>query len=55
MKDYKKYVDKFWRASQLEMVNHQSGKSTLLTWENYQFQKGLNEKDFNKNALKRAR
>ena len=55
MKDYKQYADKFWRATQLEMINHQSGKSTLLTWKNYQFQKGLNENDFNKNALKRAR
>ncbi|WP_210418575.1 outer membrane lipoprotein-sorting protein [Aliikangiella coralliicola] len=52
---YNQYVNKYWRASQLEMVNHQSGKSTLLTWKNYQFQKGLDEKDFNKNALKRAR
>lgn len=53
--DYNKYEEKHWRASKLEMVNHQSGKSTLLTWKNYQFKKGLNEKDFNKNALKRAR
>jgi len=55
MNDYQQYVDKFWRASTLEMVNHQSGKSTVLTWKNYVFQSGLNEKDFNKNALKRAR
>lgn len=53
--DYKKYLDKFWRASELSMINHQSGKSTLLTWSNYQFQQGLKEKDFNQNALKRAR
>ena len=53
--DYGKYVEKYWRASKLEMVNHQSGKSTLLSWNNYQFKKGLQEKDFNKNALKRAR
>jgi len=53
--DYNQYVDKYWRASKLSMVNHQSGKSTLLTWKDYQFQKGLKESDFNKNALKRAR
>ena len=53
--DYKKYADKHWRASQLSMVNHQSGKSTVLTWKDYQFKQGLDEKDFNKNALKRAR
>lgn len=55
MSDYKQYVNKFWRASKLEMINHQSGKSTLLTWKSYQFQQGLDEKDFNQNALKRAR
>ncbi len=55
MSEHKKYLDKFWRASKLEMVNHQSGKSTLLSWENYRFQTDLNEKDFSKNALKRAR
>ncbi len=53
--DYNKYLDKFWRASKLDMINHQSGKSTSLSWDNYQFQKGLDEKDFNKNVLKRAR
>jgi len=53
--DYNKYAEKHWRASQLSMVNHQSGKSTVLTWKDYQFKKGLDEKDFNKNALKRAR
>ncbi|TQV72940.1 outer membrane lipoprotein-sorting protein [Aliikangiella marina] len=53
--DYKKYLDKYWRATKLSMVNHQSGKSTDLTWSDYQFRAGLDEKDFNKNALKRAR
>ncbi len=55
MKHYKKYLDKFWRASTMEMVNHQSGKSTILTWKNYRFNTGLSDQDFNKNALKRAR
>ncbi|WP_444997770.1 outer membrane lipoprotein-sorting protein [Aliikangiella sp. IMCC44359] len=53
--DYKQYVNKYWRASKLEMINHQSGKSTVLTWKNYEFQQGLDESSFNKNALKRAR
>lgn len=55
MSDYKLYVNKYWRANTLEMVNHQSGKSTVLSWKNYKFQQGLNSKEFNKNALKRAR
>ena len=53
--DYNQYLNKFWRATKLDMVNHQSGKSTSLTWSNYQFQQGLDENDFNTNALKRAR
>ena len=53
--DYKKYNDAFWRAAQLHMVNHQTGKSTELQFSNYRFDVGLNDDDFNKNSLKRAR
>jgi outer membrane lipoprotein-sorting protein len=53
--EYQQYLDKFWRPSRMEMTNHQSGKSTTLTFENYQFQTGLKDSDFNKNALKRLR
>ena len=52
---YTRYLDKFWRARAMDMQNHQTGKSTKLTWQNYKFKTGLKEKDFNKNALKRAR
>lgn len=55
MTNFKKYADKHWRASNLSMVNHQSGKSTTLTWKEYKFKQGLDDKNFNKNALKRAR
>jgi len=55
MSDFNQYLKHYWRASKLEMINHQSGKSTILTWKDYQFKTGLKEKDFNKNALKRAR
>ena len=53
--DYKKYLDKFWRANSMEMINHQSGKSTVLQWNNYAFRTGLKDTDFNRNSLKRAR
>ncbi|MCG8670145.1 MAG: outer membrane lipoprotein-sorting protein [Pseudomonadales bacterium] len=53
--DYKKYLDQFWRAHKMVMTNHQVGKSTELLWSDYQFRTGLNDKDFNKNSLKRAR
>ena len=52
---YKKYLDKYWRADGMEMVNHQNGKSTQLRWSNYKFQTGLSDKDFTKSSLKRAR
>lgn len=54
-KDYKKYLDRFWRADEMFMVNHQTGKSTRLLWKNYKFRTGLKDRDFNRNSLKRAR
>lgn len=53
--DYQLYLDKFWRPDSMEMVNHQSGKSTLLLMKNYGFKNGLEARDFNKKALQRAR
>ncbi len=53
--DYKQYLDKYWRAHTMSMVNHQSGKSTLLTTSELSFQKGLDDKDFQKNILKRVK
>ncbi len=54
-KDYRHYLGQYWRAHILEMTNHQTGKFTLLEFDTYQFQVGLSEQDFRKNALKRAR
>lgn len=54
-KDFKQYLEKHWRAGTLEMNNHQSGKSTTLVFENYQFKTGLDDSDFNKNSLKKLR
>lgn len=51
--DYKQYLNKFWRAHTLDMINHQSGKSTTLAFSDYQFQTGLKSSDFSKNSLKR--
>ncbi|MFT7235438.1 MAG: outer membrane lipoprotein-sorting protein [Methylophagaceae bacterium] len=54
-KDYKHYLNEFWRARTVEMVNHQTGKSTTLFWKNFQFRQGLTDADFSKNVLKRQR
>lgn len=53
--EYKKYLNKYWRANRLEMINSQNNKSTILLWDNYQFKTGLSAKDFNKRMLKRVR
>ena len=55
MTDYKLYQEKNWRPGRMEMVNHQTGKSTLLEWKNYQFRTGLTERDFDQNSLKNVR
>ena len=55
MRGYNIYLDRYWRPDRMEMVNHLTGKSTVLTWSNYGFQTGLSERDFDRNALKRAR
>ena len=52
---YKQYLGKYWRARHMEMVNHQTKKSTTLEWKDYKFKTGLNDRDFDKNALKRLR
>lgn len=54
-KDYQQYQDKYWRAAKQTMTNHQNGKITELRWGNYQFSVGLNDRDFDKNTLKRSR
>ena len=53
--DYKQYNDKYWRASEMNMINHQTGKSTRLEWKDYKFATGLTDRDFDKNSLKRVR
>ncbi len=53
--DYKQYLDKFWRAHRQVMNNVQTGKSTIIEWDEYKFNVGLSDKDFNKSSLKRAR
>jgi len=52
---YKKYLDKYYRASTMTMVNHISNKSTTLQWTNYKFDNGLTDRDFDRNSLKRIR
>ena len=50
--DYQQYLGQYWRASRMEMVNHQNGKSTTLVRRNYKFRNGFKESDFSESALK---
>ncbi len=53
--DYHQYLGRYWRANIMDMVNHQTGKSTRLNWQDYRFNNGFDEKEFTKGALKKAR
>lgn len=53
--DYRLYLDDYWYAHEMHMVNHQTGKSTLLNWKAYEFRNGYTDRDFDRNALKRIR
>lgn len=53
--DYQLYLDKFWRPDNMEMINHQTGKSTVLLMKNFRFGNGFKTRDFNKKALQNAR
>jgi hypothetical protein len=54
-KNYKQYLEQYWRAGEQIMANHQNGKTTTLLWDSYQFKVGLTNRNFDKNTLKRAR
>lgn len=54
-KDYQQHLGKFWHANKMTMINHQNGKSTVLTTHEISFDTGLDSRDFNKASLKRAK
>jgi len=53
--EYEQFLDQYWRAHRMEMVNHLNGKSTTLTWSGYEFRNGFTDRDFDRNTLKRVR
>ncbi|WP_417452217.1 outer membrane lipoprotein-sorting protein [Kordiimonas sp.] len=52
--DYRQYGT-IWRAHTLRMENHQTGKSTTLSYGDYTIGAGLSDNDFDKAVLKRIR
>ena len=53
--DYNQYKDKFWRAHDMLMVNHQTGKKTQLLWSDITYNNDFSDRDFTKNSLQRLR
>ena len=53
--DFQQFLGHYCRPGTMNMVNHQTGKSTLLEWQDYEFQTGLTEADFRSQTLKRIR
>ena len=53
--NYKKYLGKYWQSQEMNMVNHLTGKSTVLRWENYKFRIKLKDSEFTRTGLKRVR
>jgi hypothetical protein len=47
------FKDRWWRSTELTMVNHVNGKSTQMLWGNYDFDTPLKEGDFTVRALER--
>jgi hypothetical protein len=52
---FRLYKDKFWAMQQMKMINHQTGRETLVLWSKYSFGLGLKESDFTRESLKRIK
>ncbi|HWP37957.1 MAG TPA: outer membrane lipoprotein-sorting protein [Gemmatimonadales bacterium] len=51
---YRLRAGRFWRADEMEMVNHKTLASTTLLWTAYRFGAGLRASDFEPDALGRT-
>ncbi len=55
LEDYRLYDGGVWRTHRMHMVNHQTGKETDMVYGEYAFGTGLEDRDFVRGALERAR
>jgi outer membrane lipoprotein-sorting protein len=53
--EYRLYLGRFWRAHLMRMDNHRTGKATLLSFSDFDFQTGLTVQDFDPDVLRRLR
>ena len=54
-KDYRKYEGFFWQPHEIEMINHQNGKKSILIFDDVKLKNGFTDRDFSQNSLKRSR
>jgi outer membrane lipoprotein-sorting protein len=54
-KVYRQHLDRFWRAHELHMENHLTGKKTVLVFDTIRLRTGLGEDDFSPESLRRLR
>lgn len=52
---YEQFLNQYYFPKRYEMVNHETGRSTVLQFSDYQFGNGYSRRDFDQSALKRAR
>lgn len=55
LENYQQFLERYWYAEEMTMVNHQTGKSSVLMWSDYEFRTGLEARDFLQTGLKRIR
>ncbi|NKB28848.1 MAG: outer membrane lipoprotein-sorting protein [Rhodobacteraceae bacterium] len=51
IRGYQQYSNGIWRASEMEMVNHQTQRATLLGWADYRFDTGVDPRLLTPEAL----
>ena len=54
-RDYRQYLERFWRPLTMEMVNRQNGRRTVLEWRDYRFGLDLPISRFERDALRDIR
>lgn len=52
--NFNQYAGKYWRATKLEMINHQTGKGTQMLQNNIRLKTGLAASIFEPSSLERA-
>ena len=53
--NYQQFLGRYWQAGELTMVNHLTGKSTVLNWSDFQYQTEIDAAEFTQTGLRRVR